>query len=361
MIAYNILIFTILVGLCSTAKLNDTVGAGCTITDYSQVASVVNSCTNIVLSSITVPAGVTLRLPLKDRSTLTINGIIRFGFAHWVGPLMHIQGNGIRVTGTIGSKIDGEGLKYWDGKGGLGTVKPVTLSIYSNNAVFEGVHIVNCPERCTSLIGDHLELNKWIIDCSAGDRNGLGRNTDGFDIGGNNIVIKNTVIRNQDDCIGVGRGTNMHFRNIVCYGRGLSVVSGMDKTNYANNLVRNVTYTYCSIHGSTNGIDVRTVKDGGPGLIQDLTYSHITMEAMQAWTIRVHQDNTQDDGKPVGNVPIRGLTMTDIKVTTTGRNSRGINVMCAPGACSDWHWSGVSVNGNQFPCSMTNQPAGISC
>ncbi|KAG5876042.1 hypothetical protein JTB14_031569 [Gonioctena quinquepunctata] len=350
---------TLKVGLCSTAKLNDTVGDGCTITDYSQVSSVVNSCTNIVLRSILVPAGVTFHLPLKAGSTLTINGIIKFGFANWVGPLMFIQGDRITVKGAAGSRIDGEGLKYWDGKGGLGTVKPVTLSIYSNDAVFEDIHILNCPERCTSLIGNHVTINKWYIDCSAGNKDG--RNTDGFDIGGNNIEIKNTIVKNQDDCIGVGHGTNMHFRNIVCYGRGLSIVAGMDKTNYINNYVKNITYTYCSIIGSTNGIDVRTVKHGGPGLIQDVTYSHITMTGMQLWVLGIHQDNTENDGNPGTNVPIRGLTMRDIKISATGNMARGVQVLCAPGYCSDWSWSDVTVVGNTFPCNMTGQPAGVHC
>ncbi|KAG5876049.1 hypothetical protein JTB14_031576 [Gonioctena quinquepunctata] len=358
MIAYNILIFTLLVGLCSTAKLKNIVGDGCTITDYSQVSSVVNSCTNIVLSSIFVPAGVTFRLDLKAGTTLTIDGIIKFGFANWVGPLMHIQGNGITVKGTIGSKIDGEGEKYWDGKGGGGTRKPVTLSINANNAFFENIHIRNCPERCTSLLGDHLDLNYWNIDVSDGDKDGLGRNTDGFDVGGNNIQIRNTVVKNQDDCIGVGRGTNMHFRNIVCHGRGLSIVSGMDMTTYENNLIRNITYTHCSIIGSTNGIDVRTVKHGGPGLIQDVTYSHITMTGMQLWVLGIHQDNTENDGNPGTNVPIRGLTMRDIKISATGNMARGVQVLCAPGYCSDWTWSDVTVVGNTFPCNMTVVPAG---
>ncbi|KAG5863223.1 hypothetical protein JTB14_014807 [Gonioctena quinquepunctata] len=83
----------------------------------------------------------------------------------------------------------------------------------------------------------------------------------------------------------------MHFRNIHCTGsHGLSLAVGIDKTNYENNVVRNITFTQCTVVNADGAIHVKTVKDGGPGLIQDITYSHITLEGIKQYGIRVHQD-----------------------------------------------------------------------
>ncbi|KAG5876043.1 hypothetical protein JTB14_031570 [Gonioctena quinquepunctata] len=340
MIKYSLMIFTISVGLCSSTNLT-TLGESCTITDYSQVSSVVNSCTNIVVSSIFVPAGKTLELNLRQGTSLTFDGIVKFGFSNWDGPLVQVQGSGITVKGTLGSKIDGEGAKYWDGIGGQGPRKPVLFAMNVNGGNFENIHLLNCPERCAAVLGSDLHLNYWNIDVSAGEKDNLGHNTDGFDVVGNGIEIKNSVVKNQDDCVVVNGGTNMHFRNIRCYGgHGLSLAVGMDKTS---NIVRNITFTQCTLINSGGGIHVKTIKDGGPGVLEDVTYSHITLEGIVEYGIRVHQDYPYNDQKPVGNVPIRRLTIRDVKGTMNGSFSRSLSVTCASGACSDWSWSDISI------------------
>ncbi|KAG5863224.1 hypothetical protein JTB14_014808 [Gonioctena quinquepunctata] len=189
---YMLVIFTILVGFCS-ADNSSTAGESCTITDYSQVSNVVKSCTDIVVKSILVPAGKTLHLDLQPGTSLTFDGIIKFGFSHWGGPLVKVRGTRITMKGTQGSKIDGEGAKYWDDKGGSG--KPVLFRINCQGGTFENIHLLNCPERCASVGGSDLDLNYWNIDVSAGDKNQLGHNTDGFDVNGHNIQIEILLLK----------------------------------------------------------------------------------------------------------------------------------------------------------------------
>ncbi|KAJ6573294.1 pectin lyase fold/virulence factor, partial [Mycena sp. CBHHK59/15] len=53
-----------------------------------------------------------------------------------------------------------------------------------------------------------------------------GHNTDGFGISNaNNVIVQNSSVHNQDDCLAVNGGTNITFQNNVCVGgHGISLV-----------------------------------------------------------------------------------------------------------------------------------------
>jgi polygalacturonase len=49
---------------------------------------------------------------------------------------------------------------------------------------------------------------------------------DGFDCSTNNLVIQDSVIHNQDDCLAINKGTNITFqRNSCTGGHGISIGS----------------------------------------------------------------------------------------------------------------------------------------
>jgi polygalacturonase len=53
-----------------------------------------------------------------------------------------------------------------------------------------------------------------------------GHNTDGFDCSTHDLVIQNSVIKNQDDCLAINKGTNIVFKGNTCSGgHGISVGS----------------------------------------------------------------------------------------------------------------------------------------
>lgn len=50
-------------------------------------------------------------------------------------------------------------------------------------------------------------------------------NTDGFDCSTQNLVIQDSVIHNQDDCLAINKGSNITFqRNSCTGGHGISIV-----------------------------------------------------------------------------------------------------------------------------------------
>ncbi|KAG5866723.1 hypothetical protein JTB14_019619 [Gonioctena quinquepunctata] len=338
-----------------------TVKAGCIITEFSQVSHTVGSCSNIVISNLNVPAGKILKLSLKTGTTLTFEGTTTFGVHQWDGPLITFAGQRLTVKGAQGSILDGQGAQYWDGLGQTGSKKPVFMKInVRGGSSFENINLLNCPRHCVSLRGSDISVSGWNIDVSAGDVNKLGHNTDGFDVSGSHITIRDSVVKNQDDCIVVNHGSDMHFQNVQCSGgHGLSLSVGKAKS-YESNLVSNITFLDCSVIDSDNGIHVKTHKNGGQGLIKDVNYSHITLRGIRNYGIEVQQAYGGDYGPPTNNVPIRDLTLLDVKGDMTGDNSVPIHIVCADQGCFDWNWSEVNIIGNK-PCDINYHPSGFNC
>ncbi|KAL5113258.1 glycoside hydrolase 28 protein [Pleosporales sp. CAS-2024a] len=338
--------------------------ASCTFTDAASAIKGKTSCSAIVISGMTVPAGTTLDLTgLKTGTTVTFQGTTTFGYKEWAGPLISVSGTNITVSGASGHVIDGAGAKWWDGKGSNGgKKKPKFFYAHSmKSSTINNLNVKNTPVQAfsinsaTDLILDHI-----TIDNSAGDVANGGHNTDAFDIGSSTgITISNANVQNQDDCMAVNSGSNITFTGGTCSGgHGISIgsVGGRD-----DNTVRNVQVLASTILNSDNGVRIKTVS-GATGSVTDVTYKDISLSNIAKYGIVIEQDydNGSPTGKPTAGVPITGLTLEN--VTGTVKSSAvNVYVLCAKDACSGWTWSGISVTGGQKSSKCQNVPSGASC
>lgn len=122
MVAIQIASLLLSVGaLVSAAPASLDVRASCTFTDAATAIKNKASCIAIVIKGMTVPAGTTLYLTnLKTGTSVTFQGTTTFGYKEWEGPLISVSGTNITVIGASGSLIDGNGPRWWDGKGSIG-------------------------------------------------------------------------------------------------------------------------------------------------------------------------------------------------------------------------------------------------
>ncbi|XP_050503168.1 polygalacturonase isoform X1 [Diabrotica virgifera virgifera] len=265
----------LIVAFISTVSANN----NCTITEFAQVAAVVKECSNIVINDLVVPAYSTLLLNLQNGSRVTFTGNVLFEVGYWEGPLLEISGDGVQVQGNAGHIINAQGEKYWDGQGGSGGVTKPRFVVISTTggSVLRNIYLLNCVYFCVGIHASDLTLSGWTIDAVAGNTRG-GLNTDGFGIGnGQNILIENSVIMNQDDCVVVNSGSDMVFRNLECYGsHGLSFSIGdSHNDDAAANTIRNITFSDCLVANGLYGIHVKTKK--GTGVLTDVTYENIRL------------------------------------------------------------------------------------
>ncbi|KAK8180133.1 putative endo-polygalacturonase [Phyllosticta capitalensis] len=335
--------------------------SGCTFTDNASVASKKASCSNIVISSMTVPAGETLDLTdLNDGTTVTFEGTTTFGYKEWEGPLISVSGNSITVKGGSGHVINGNGAKWWDGEGSNGgKTKPKFFYAHSlkKNSKISGLNVKNTPVQGFSInSSENLTLDGITIDNSAGADQG--HNTDAFDVGeSTGITISGAKIYNQDDCLAINSGTDITFTGGYCSGgHGISIgsVGGRD-----DNTVSNVKILNSKVVDSDNGIRIKAVSDA-TGKVSGVTYSSITLSNIAKYGIVIEQDyeNGSPTGTPTDGVPITDLTVKNVKGSVAS-DAEQVYILCA--SCSNWTWSGVSITGGEKSSKCEGVPSGASC
>jgi polygalacturonase len=207
----------------------------------------------------------------------------------------------------------------------------------------------------TDLVLDHI-----TIDNSAGDVTNGGHNTDAFDVGSSSgITISNANIKNQDDCLAINSGTNIHFIGGTCSGgHGLSIGSVGGRSD---NTVSGVVIESSTISNSDNGVRIKTVS-GATGKVSNVTYKNIKLSNIAKYGIVIEQDyeNGSPTGSPTTGVPITALTVSGITGTVA---AKGVDtyILCGKGSCSGWKWSGVSLTGGTKSTKCSNIPSPATC
>ncbi|KAH8881949.1 polygalacturonase [Thozetella sp. PMI_491] len=331
---------------------------------YSSASKSKAACSTIVLSGLTVPAGVTLDMTgLPDETTLIFQGETTFAYKEWSGPLFAVSGNNVKVAGTSSAVLNGNGPSYWDGQGGSGGVtKPKFFQAHDlTNSLIENLKILNPPVQAFSINSvTNLELAYITVDASAGDS--LGKNTDAFDIGSSTgVLIEHATVYNQDDCVAVNSGKNITFRDGYCSGgHGLSIGSVGGRSD---NTVDTVNFLSSTVTKSVNGLRVKAVA-GATGTIKGVTYDGITLSSISKYGILIEQNYDGGDlhGSPTSGVPITALTVKNISgsgaVSSSGYD---VVVVCGSSACSGWTWSNVAVTGGKTYSSCQNVPSVTKC
>jgi len=113
-----------------------------------------------------------------------------------------VSGTDITVTGASGSVLDGDGSRWWDGKGtNGGKTKPKFFAAHDllGKSAINNINIKNSPVQVFSVNGAQgLTISGAHIDNTAGDSKG-GHNTDCFDIGSSSgVTISGATCLNQD-------------------------------------------------------------------------------------------------------------------------------------------------------------------
>ncbi|KAF2675023.1 endopolygalacturonase [Microthyrium microscopicum] len=347
-----------------------TAQGGCTVTSYSALKGAIASCTSITIGDLEVPRNEALDLSLKSGTTVTFTGKVNFAPTPKPGrtkQLVTITGSNIKIRGTTGHVINGNGQAYWDGVGGNSgkTIdKPKFFRLKLSNSEISNLHVKNVPVHVFSISGcSHLTLDGIRIDNSAGDAKtsggkSLGHNTDAFDVGeSNDITISNAWVHNQDDCLAINSGTNIKFLNGTCIGgHGLSIGSVGGRNN---NVVKGVQIRNSKISKSENGVRIKTKAGEGKGSVSNVEYSNIVLDGITKRGIVIQQDyeNGGPTGKPGPEIHISDLTLSGITGRVDGK-AKAIYVLCASGGCSNWKWSGINISGGGSSCS--GAPAGAS-
>jgi len=231
------------------------------------------------------------------------------------------------------------------------------------SGTIKDLYIQNWPVHCFDITGcDLMNITGLTLNNTAGYApnsisSGLpaAHNSDGFDISSTtNLVLSNSTVINQDDCVAVTSGTNITVTGMTCSGgHGLSIGSVGGKSD---NTVTDITFSNSTISNSQNGCRIKT-NSGTTGNITDVVYENIVLDGITIYGIDVQQDylNGGPTGIPTNGVGIDGVKFSNVTGTVTA-NGTDYYILCGSGSCSNFTFADVDITGGGI-ASSCNYPS----
>ncbi len=187
------------------------------------------------------------------------------------GTTPFISANNITNAEVTGSGvINGQGASWW---GDPGAQRPFLLDFQNSSTLaFSGVTLLDSPMENLAF----NNTNNVTVDNLTVSAPSNSPNTDGVDPAGNNYLIENSNISTGDDDIAV-KPQNSPVSNIVIQNDTIGSGHGISVGGETNAGLNGMTVSNVAFSGTTNGLRLKAGIGNG-GLVQNITYSHITMK-----------------------------------------------------------------------------------
>ncbi|MBO2031336.1 glycoside hydrolase family 28 protein [Siccationidurans ginsengisoli] len=223
------------------------------------------------------------------------------------------------VTLSGAGTIDGNGAPWWAAfQANSALVRPRLIYISAcQNLTVTGLTLTNSPSfhlvpsQCQNVV-----INRVKIIAPA-----TSPNTDGIDPANCNLVsITNCTIDTGDDCIAIKSGRVNNALVDACqnltvtgctflHGHGLSIGSETSSG------VKNLTVSNCTFTNTDNGIRIKS-EPGLGGLVQNVSYSHITMTNVKnPLVINMAYALNPNNTYPTDIPSVVGMTVDHLTVT----------------------------------------------
>lgn len=296
--------------------------------------------------------------------------------------ITNTQGLAIKGNG----KIQGNGYSWW-----LSVIvnghdnRPNLIDIEaSKDTLFEGITLMNAPQYHINFMDtlnlriQHIKILVNLTDLNYNESAPIfPLNTDGIDVRGKNVIIKNITVENFDDAVAV-KPTHKNqaiysecTENIIIedsyvkYGVGMSIGSVPPNANLA--CIKNVTIRNIVFDSPFKAIYIKpNPGNNGKGLISDIIYENIEIREPLWWAIYI---GTQQQKQPYTNgtgcsffFPLPGTECpSNPLVTVNNITLRNVNIyggVLSPGImrcdeknpCNNLVFDGVNVyNRSLFP------------
>ena len=218
-------------------------------------------------------------------------------------------------------------------------------------SLIDNLYIQNWPAHCFTISSNGLVMENLILNNTAGNApnnrsNGLAaaHNSDGFDISSStNMVLLNTIVLNQDDCVAITSGNNITASGMYCDGsHGLSIGSIGGKSN---NNVTNILFENSQVLNSQNGVRIKA-NYNTTGFVSDITYRNVHIVNASIYGLDIQEDylNGGPTGTPTNGVIIRNILFQNV-TGTANADATNYYILCGEGACSNFTFENVSITG----------------
>jgi len=212
----------------------------------------------------------------------------------------------ISGSGTIDGSATSGSPGWWDGR--ATSARPLMIRVDAcERVLIQNLHLKNPPKMHIGFknTGGNITIQGLFIDTSPSSLN-----TDGIDLVGTNCLVQNCSISDGDDNIAfsptVGTLSCDTLVSNCIFGAGHGVSIG---SNTAGGL-SNLTVTACTFSGTDYGIRMKSDNNtnvtgstnGRGGVVQNLTYSNLTMTNITKGAIVIYS-YYNEMGTPTGITP----------------------------------------------------------
>ncbi|KAK7001848.1 putative exopolygalacturonase X [Favolaschia claudopus] len=341
--------------------------------DSPQLLTAMQSCSTVV-----IPASTTLNISTRLNMTglsnkhLNLQGTMRFNpnITYWTANAFPfafqtsitfwiLGGTNLLVDG--GGTLDGAGQAWWDAfASNSGLLRPITMTLFqATNVVVQNIKMINSPMWFNFVNeGKNVTFSNVSLNAKSTSSHGAA-NTDGWDTyRSDNVVIKDSVINNGDDCVSFKvNSTNIIVSNLNCTGsHGISVGS-LGQFAGMFDIVENVTATNIHMSNAQNGARIKAWAGSGvgSGIVKNITFANFVESKVDNPVVidQCYMTSASACAQFPSNTFIQDVFFTTISGTSSG--STVASLACSPGArCSD-------INVNNFSLSPPSGTAKYTC
>ncbi len=270
------------------------------------------------------------------------------GDGSWTGPLL----SDFSLSG--GGTIRGGGHAWWPNPN---LQRPRILWVpLAKNITVSNLTLIDSPSWNMGLRGDNILVENVVVSAGSESCAGfeLAPNTDGANIGGHNITVRNMRVHNGDDCVPITTGPDGSSSGIVVD----SVVcecgtNGVVVYNEGQGRVESVLAQNVSVRGTNQGAGIklaRTGRNATGGLVRGITFHNysISQPRYAALYINVFGEDSQPPCALPHNPDIphwltaTDLMFSDLSATVAAGQSAGC-FRCTPGTPCDGEFDGVRI------------------
>lgn len=344
----------------------------CSITDFGAIGDNVTDCTSAIQTAISSSACSTVVVPtpgwylsksisLVQASNKTMliqpgaalvlwRNISEYGKGDFLQSAALLQ----NFTLTGGGSIIGGGATWWPFGKTIFRPRILGASNVSGLAV-TNLTFVDSPFWNMGLRGDDILVENMVIVAGAGNCDGYASapNTDGVNIGGRRITVRNVSVHNGDDCIPVngqagGFTDDVRVSNVRC---SCGTNGGVVYDNGGR--VQNVIFSNMTVNGTNQGAGVKigsSQNNATGGLVVNVTWEGISITHPRNAALYIDMFGEDVPNCALPSDPARpdwltaqNVTFRDISATVAEGQIAGCFICAPTRPCEGFLFDGVSV------------------
>ncbi|KAJ7037716.1 glycoside hydrolase family 28 protein [Mycena alexandri] len=351
--------------------------------DSPQLLTAMQTCSTVV-----VPVGTTLNISTRLNMTglsnkhLSLQGTMRFNpnIPYWSGngfsfpfqtqvTFWILGGTNLIVDG--GGTLDGAGQAWYDAfASNSSLLRPITMTLFqATNVLVQNIKMLNSPEWFNLVNeGKNVTYSNITINAASTSSHGAS-NTDGWDVyRSDQVVIKNSVINNGDDCVSfkvrrMSYSTNILVSNLNCTGsHGISVGS-LGQFAGMFDIVENATAINIHMSNAENGARIKAWAGSGvgSGIVKNVTFTNFIESKVDNPVVidQCYETSAADCAAFPSNTFIQDVFFTTI--SGTGTSSTVASLACSPGArCSNINVNNLSLTPSSGTAKYTCQNVALA-